>query len=78
MNYRNETFREMENFSKDYTVGDVLFAAFQKEAVKHGISLDFLRRISDEDAYTLVENAKEIEAKETAVTEEYLTNWINK
>jgi hypothetical protein len=63
MNYKNEAIRALQTLPKDYSLGDVLFASFQKRAVENGQSLNFLRTISDEDLYTDVEKAikKEID-----------------
>lgn len=60
MNYKNEalrTIQQLGNEHPDYSLGDLLFACFQKDAVKNGKSIDFLRSIIDEDLYTSVEKA---------------------
>ncbi len=62
----------------NYNLGDVLFSVFQTEAVQNGISLDFLRRMDDEDVYTRVEQALKIETVEKELTEEEKQEWIAK
>lgn len=79
MNYKNETLRTLQTFPADYSLGDVLFSALQKEAVKNGQSLSFLRDISDEDIYTRVEQVLQDIQGETDMPlsdESYIT-WIN-
>jgi len=77
--YKNETLRTLQTFPTDYSLGDVLYSALQKEAVKNGQSLSFLRNISDEDIYTRVEQVLqnvEITVDSPMTDEEYLT-WLN-
>jgi hypothetical protein len=76
LNYKNETIRTLQTFPSEYSLGDVLFSALQKEAVKNGQSLNFLRNISDEDMYTRVEQVLSNLEDTTPTEEEYLT-WIN-
>lgn len=79
MNYKNETLRTLQTFPVDYSLGDVLYGALQKEAVKNGQSLSFLLEISDEDIYTRVEQVlqnTEITTDAPMTDEEYLT-WVN-
>ena len=67
MNFRNEAIRTIQELAKqhmDYTLGDILFACFQKTAVKNGQTLNFLRSISDEDLYTEVEKTLKREENE--------------
>ena len=78
MRYRNEALRVMQLMPSNYNLGDVLFAVFQTEAVKNGISLDFLRGLDDEDAYTRVEQVLKIETAEKELTEEEKQEWITK
>jgi hypothetical protein len=78
MRYRNEALRAMQLMPSNYNLGDVLFAVFQTEAVQNGISLDFLRRMDDEDVYTRVEQALKIETAEKELTEEEKQEWITK
>lgn len=78
MRYRNEALRAMQLMPSNYNLGDVLFAVFQTEAVKNGISLDFLRRMDDEDVYTRVEQALKFETAEKELTEEEKQEWIAK
>ena len=78
MRYRNEALRVMQLMPSNYNLGDVLFAVFQTEAVKNGISLDFLRSLEDEDVYTRVEQALKIETVEKELTEEEKQEWITK
>jgi hypothetical protein len=78
MRYRNEALRAMQLKPSNYNLGDVLFAVFQTEAVHNGISLDFLRRMDDEDVYTRVEQALKIETAEKELTEEEKQEWIAK
>ncbi|WP_396180326.1 hypothetical protein [Flavobacterium sp.] len=78
MRYRNEALRAMQLMPSNYNLGDVLFAVFQTEAVQNGISLDFLRRMDDEDVYTRVEQALKIETAEKELTEEEKQEWIAK
>ena len=78
MRYRNEALRAMQLMPSNYNLGDVLFAVFQTEAVKNGISLDFLRSLGDEDVYTRVEQALKIETAEKELTEEEKQEWITK
>jgi hypothetical protein len=78
MRYRNEALRAMQLMPSNYNLGDVLFSVFQTEAVQNGISLDFLRRMDDEDVYTRVEQALKIETAEKELTEEEKQEWIAK
>jgi len=58
MNYRNEALRQLQELARqhtDYSAGDILFTALQKLALQKGVSLSFLREISDEDFYTQIE-----------------------
>lgn len=60
MNYKNEALRTLQDLAKEcptYSLGDLLYACFQKSATKNNQSLNFLRQISDEDLYTDVEKA---------------------
>lgn len=79
MNYKNETIRTLQTFPSDYSLGDVLFSALQKEAVKNGQSLSFLRNISDEDIYTRVEQvlSNVEETTDAPMTDEEYLTWIN-
>ena len=78
MNYKNEALRTLQVFPNEYTLGDVLFSSFQKEAIKNGQTLSFLRNISDEDAFTLVEKAINIlKDSDNTITEEELITWVN-
>jgi hypothetical protein len=76
LNYKNEALRTLQTFPSEYTLGDVLFSAFQKEAVKNGQTISFLRNVSDEDAYTLVEKALN-NLSDIAITEDELVTWVN-
>ena len=76
MRYRNETLRALQLLPEDYTLGDVIYAAFQKEAVKNGQSLNFLRRITDEDLYNRVEQVVREETKEIPTTEVEFIEWV--
>lgn len=78
MNYTQETLRTMQEIAKqnpELTFGDLQQTCFQSLAVKNKQSLNFFRNIKDEDIYTIVENVKIV--KESPVTEEELTTWIN-
>ena len=79
MNYKNETLRTLQTFPTDYSLGDIIYEAWQKEAVKHGQSLSFLRDISDEDMYTRVEKvAQRLETTtDTPMTDEEYLTWVN-
>ena len=79
MNYKNETLRTLQTFPADYSLGDVIYEAWQKEAVKHGQSLSFLRSISDEDMYTRVEKvAQSLEiSNDVPMTDEEYLIWVN-
>lgn len=76
MRFRNEALRLMQTMPSDYNLGDVLFAIFQKEANKNGISLNFLRQLEDEDIYTRVEQVVKFESAEKELTEEEKQQWI--
>jgi len=81
MNYTQESLRALQALGQkhqDMNLGDLLFTAFQKEAVKNGGSLSFLRKLSSEDAYTLVENAINTDFADEQYTEEEFENWQNK
>lgn len=61
MNFRNQAIRELLEFPNSYSLGDVLYSVLQSEAVKNKTTLGFLRKLEDEEIYTLVQNAKERE-----------------
>ena len=73
MNYKNLSLRELIEFGAEhpeYTLGDLLFSVLQPVALKNKQgSLNWLRTISDEQMYTFVEHAKELETVETPATE---------
>lgn len=77
MNYKNETLRTLQTFPAEYSLGDVLFSALQKEAIKHGQSLSFLRDISDEDIYTRVEQILQNSEIDTPMSDEEYVIWVN-
>jgi len=68
INYRNITIAELKEFALEnpnYSFGDLLFSILQPVALhnnKH--SLNWLRDISDEQFFTFVEKAREIEKEE--------------
>lgn len=67
MNFRNETLRDLQEFARqhtDYSTGDLLYAFLQKLSIRHGVSVSFLREISDEDFYTQLERTKKTEEVE--------------
>ena len=51
-------------FPQEYSLGDIIFAVFQTEAVKNNTSLNFLRQIENADAYNLAEKALNKETDE--------------
>jgi hypothetical protein len=74
MNYKNITLRELIEFGNEnpnYTVGDLLFSILQPVAVhnKKG-SLQWLRDISDEQMFTFVDKARELEKEDEPVVSE--------
>lgn len=80
MNYTQETLRALQALGQkhqDMNFGDLLFTVFQKSAVKEKASLNFLRNISSEDAYTLVETALNTNFTDEVCTEEEFENWQN-
>lgn len=78
MNYKNETLRTLQKFPIEYSLGDVIFSALQKIAVKNGQSLNFLREVSDEDLYTATEKSlNSITEVDSEITELELINWVN-
>ena len=68
MNYKNITIRELLDFSNEYpnyTLGDILFSVLQPVALANNkSSLHWIRDISDEQFFTFVEKAREIEKEE--------------
>ena len=80
MNFRNEALRTMQEIANrhpKYTLGDVVFACFQKLAVKNDTSLSFLREISDEDLYTQVEKAVNLHSEDPLLSERDYLNIVN-
>ena len=61
---RQEAIRMLLKFPQEYSLGDIIFAVFQTEAVKNGVSLNFLRQIENADAYILAEKALNKETDE--------------
>lgn len=60
MNFKNETIRTIKALAEqnpEYSFGDLMYSCFQNPAVKNKQSLNFFRSISDEDSYTLAEQA---------------------
>lgn len=81
MNYTQETLRELQVLGQknpELELGDLLFTAFQKEAVKHGKSLDFLRHIKAEDLYTLVYQSTSEDLRDNAMSDEEWELWTAK
>lgn len=78
MRYRNEALRLLQTMPSDYSLGDVLYAVFQKEATKNKVSLSFLRELKDEDIYTKVEQVLKAESAEEELTEEEKNKWITR
>lgn len=68
MNYKNITLRELLEFGAecpDYSVGDLIYSIFQPVAIANNkCSLGWIREISDEQMFTFVDRAKELEKEE--------------
>jgi hypothetical protein len=67
MNYKANCHQELKEFSKDtpeYTFGDILFSVLKSVAPGRGSSMAFLRDITDEEYFTLIEKTREKEKKE--------------
>lgn len=61
MNYKANCHEELKQFSKEnenYSFGDVLFSFLQKIAVENNKSVSYLRDITDEQYFTLIEKAR--------------------
>lgn len=79
INYRNITIAELKEFALEnpnYSLGDLLYSVLQPVALHNGKhSVNWLRDISDEQFFTFVEKAREIEKeeKETVTEVEIIT-----
>lgn len=61
MNYKANCHEELKQFSKEndsYSFGDILFSFLQKIAVENNNSVSFLRDITDEQYFTLIEKTR--------------------
>jgi hypothetical protein len=61
LNYKANCLEELKQFSKEndtYSFGDVLFSLIQKLAVENNTSVSFLREVTDEDYFTLIEKIR--------------------
>jgi hypothetical protein len=74
MNYRNETIRELLRFGQefpDYTLGELLFSVLQPVSLHNGKgSLSWITNIPDEQFFTFVEKAREVEKEDTPTLDE--------
>lgn len=68
MNYKNETLRQLMAFGAEhpeYSLTDLLYSVLQPVAIANNQhSVNWIRSISDEQMFTFVEKAREVE-KET-------------
>lgn len=75
MNYKNITLRELKEFGDehpDYSVADLLYSVLQPVAIHNEkSSLQWIRNISDEQMFTFVERAKELEKEDQTVVSEF-------
>ena len=75
MNYKNISLRELIEFGNEnpqYTVGDLLFSVWQPVALANGkSSLAWLRDVSDEQMFTFIDKAKELEKEDKTVVTEF-------
>jgi hypothetical protein len=61
LNYKANCLEELKQFSREndsYSFGDVLFSLIQKIAVENKTSVSFLREVTDEDYFTLIEKIR--------------------
>jgi hypothetical protein len=61
LNYKANCLEELKQFSREndsYSFGDVLFSLIQKIAVDNKTSVSFLREVTDEDYFTLIEKIR--------------------
>lgn len=74
MNYKNETLRQIMAFgaeNPEYTLTDLLYSVLQPVAIANNKpSLNWLRNISDEQMFTFVEKAREIEMETQPIVSE--------
>lgn len=75
MNYKNETLRQIMAFgaeNPEYTLTDLLYSVLQPIAIANNKqSLNWLRSISDEQMFTFVEKAREIEMETQPIVSEF-------
>lgn len=67
MNFKANCHEELKQFSKEnpeYNFGDILFSILQRVAPGKGSSVAFLRKITDEEYFTLIEQTREREKNE--------------
>jgi hypothetical protein len=67
MNYKANCHEELKQLSKDnpdYTFGDILFSVLKSVAPGKGSSMTFLREITDEEYFTLIEKTREKEKED--------------
>lgn len=65
MNYRNIALRELKDFADQfptYTLGEILFSVL-KTGNSANMPIKELLNLSDEQIYTMLEKAKEVEAE---------------
>lgn len=75
MNYKNITLRELKEFGDEqsnYSLADLWYSILQPVAVANNKpSLNWLRDISDEQMFTFVERARELEKEDQTVVSEF-------
>lgn len=65
INYRNIALRELKDFADNfpkYSLGEILYSVLRPE-VADPTSIKSLRDLSDEQIYTMIDKAKEIESE---------------
>lgn len=65
MNYRNIAVREIKDFADqfpDYSLGQILYSIV-RQATSDPSAIKGLRDLSDEQVYTMIDKAKELESE---------------
>lgn len=78
MSYKNNTLRELQEFTKEfptYTLSEILYSAIRLIGVK---DIKDLMKVSDEQLYTAINSAIDLEKEEEFQTEDDLVTNVNK
>lgn len=65
MNYRNIAIREIKDFAEqfpNYSLGEILYTVIRQSGIDSA-AIKELRNLSDEQVYTMIDKAREIETE---------------